>query len=52
MTFPTVPDLRRKRPLDLEGPTLEKAMPVYQLLQRQIIMRELKERVDHLVVSR
>ncbi|XP_076166866.1 dynactin subunit 1 isoform X2 [Ptiloglossa arizonensis] len=49
MTFPTVPDLRRKRPLDLEGPTLEKAMPVYQLLQRQIIMRELKERVDHLV---
>ncbi|XP_076295740.1 dynactin subunit 1 isoform X2 [Lasioglossum baleicum] len=49
MTFPTVPDLRRKKTQDLEGPTLEKAMPIYQLMQRQMIMRELKQRVDKLV---
>ncbi|XP_076242224.1 dynactin subunit 1 isoform X2 [Calliopsis andreniformis] len=49
MTFPTVPDLRRKQSYDFESPTLEKATPVYQLLQRQITMRGLKERVDQLV---
>lgn len=49
MTFPTVPDLRRKKTQDLEGPTLEKAMPIYQLMQRQLIMRDLKQRVDKLV---
>lgn len=48
MTFPTVPDLRRKR-VDFEIPALEKATPVYQLLQRQMAMRELKDRVDRLV---
>ena len=51
MTFPIVPDLRRNKARDLEGPTLEKAMPVYQLLQRQIVMKELKERTDQLIVS-
>ncbi|KOX69876.1 hypothetical protein WN51_06221 [Melipona quadrifasciata] len=49
MTFPIVPDLRRNKARDLEGPTLEKAMPVYQLLQRQIVMKELKERTDQLI---
>ncbi|XP_054004461.1 dynactin subunit 1 isoform X2 [Hylaeus anthracinus] len=49
MMFPTVPDLRRKKASDLEGPVLKKAMPIYQLLQRQIVMRELKERADQLV---
>ncbi|CAL7938235.1 unnamed protein product [Xylocopa violacea] len=49
MTFPVVPDLRHNKARDLEGPVLEKAMPVYQLLQRQIIMRELKERADQLI---
>ncbi|XP_076632300.1 dynactin subunit 1 isoform X2 [Colletes latitarsis] len=49
MMFPIVPDLTRKKASDLEGPVLEKAMPVYQLLQRQIVMRELKERADQLV---
>ncbi|XP_029036697.2 dynactin subunit 1 isoform X2 [Osmia bicornis bicornis] len=42
MTFPTVPDLRRKK-------ILEKTMPLHHLLQRQIIMRELKDRADQLV---
>lgn len=51
MTFPIVPDLRRNKARDLEGPTLEKAMPAYQLLQRQIVMKELKERTDQLIVS-
>ncbi|XP_076758439.1 dynactin subunit 1 isoform X2 [Xylocopa sonorina] len=49
MTFPVVPDLRHNKARDLEGPVLEKAMPVYQLLQRQIIMRGLKERADQLI---
>ncbi|XP_015433169.1 PREDICTED: dynactin subunit 1 isoform X1 [Dufourea novaeangliae] len=49
MTFPTVPDLRRKKGQDTEGPTLDKAMPIYQLLQRRLVMRELKDRVDELV---
>ncbi|XP_033327660.1 dynactin subunit 1 isoform X2 [Megalopta genalis] len=49
MTFPTVPDLRRKKTQDVEGPTLEKAMPIYQLLHRQMVIRELKQRVDQLV---
>ncbi|XP_076395255.1 dynactin subunit 1 isoform X2 [Megachile rotundata] len=42
MTFPAVPDLRRKK-------VLEKTMPLHQLLQRQIIMRDLKDRADQLV---
>lgn len=44
MTFPTVPDLRRKK-------ILEKTMPLHHLIQRQVIMRELKDRADQLVVS-
>lgn len=51
MTFPIVPDLRRNKARDLEGPSLDKAMPAYQLLQRQIVMNVLKERADQLVVS-
>ncbi|XP_003692097.1 dynactin subunit 1 isoform X2 [Apis florea] len=49
MTFPIVPDLRRNKAHDLEGPPLEKALPVYQLLQRQIVMKGLKERADQLI---
>lgn len=51
MIFPVVPDLRRKKACDMGTPALEKAMPVYQLLQRQIVMKELKERADQLIVS-
>lgn len=51
MTFPIVPDLRRNKARDMEGPVLEKAMPVYQLLQREIVMKELKDRTDQLIVS-
>ncbi|XP_017892569.1 dynactin subunit 1 isoform X2 [Ceratina calcarata] len=49
MTFPIVPDLRHSKARGLEGPVLEKATPVYQLLQRQILMRRLKERTDQLI---
>ncbi|XP_033308216.1 dynactin subunit 1-like isoform X3 [Bombus bifarius] len=49
MTFPIVPDLRRNKARDMEGPVLEKAMPVYQLLQREIVMKELKDRTDQLI---
>ncbi|XP_017758177.1 PREDICTED: dynactin subunit 1 isoform X2 [Eufriesea mexicana] len=49
MTFPIVPDLRRNKARDLEGPPLDKAMPAYQLLQRQIVMNVLKERADQLI---
>lgn len=49
MTFPVVPDLRRNKARDMEGPVLEKAMPVYQLLQREIVMKELKDRTDQLI---
>ncbi|XP_031847377.1 dynactin subunit 1 isoform X2 [Nomia melanderi] len=50
MTFLTVPDLRRKKALDAEGPMLlEKASRIYQLQQRQMITRELKDRVDQLM---
>lgn len=49
MTFPVVPDLRHNKARDPEGPVLEKATPAYQLLQRQIVMRKLKERTDQLI---
>ncbi|XP_076677898.1 dynactin subunit 1 isoform X3 [Andrena cerasifolii] len=51
MTFPTVPDLRRKKSYDLESPPLEKATPAYQLLQRQMVMRDLNERLRKLVAE-
>ena len=51
MTFPTVPDLRRKKSYDLESPLLEKATPAYQLLQRQMVMRDLNERMRKLVAE-
>ncbi|KOC59213.1 Dynactin subunit 1 [Habropoda laboriosa] len=49
MTFPVVPDLRRNKAHDLEGPILKHTMPIYQLLKQQIAMKELKERADHLI---
>ncbi|XP_015594869.1 dynactin subunit 1 isoform X2 [Cephus cinctus] len=46
--FPTVPDLSRSKTMPKELPVLEKALPAYQLLQRQELMRKLKERVGQL----
>ncbi|CAK9807538.1 Dynactin subunit 1 [Anthophora quadrimaculata] len=49
MTFPVVPDLRRNKARDTEGPTLKHTMPIYQVLKQQTTMKELKERADHLI---
>ncbi|XP_008207365.1 dynactin subunit 1 isoform X4 [Nasonia vitripennis] len=47
--FPVVPDLTGKKLLlATEQPVLEKALPVYKLLEREQRLRTLKERVDEL----
>ncbi|KAL7291348.1 hypothetical protein TKK_0014946 [Trichogramma kaykai] len=47
--FPVVPDLTRKKLLlATDEPILEKALPVYQLLEREQNLRNLKNRVDEL----
>lgn len=48
---PSVPDLRKRKLIAKEAPVLEKAMPAYQLLQRQLTINQLQERADHLSVS-
>ncbi|XP_033220366.1 dynactin subunit 1 isoform X2 [Belonocnema kinseyi] len=48
MIFPAVPDLTRPTLITREAPVLEKAMPAYVLLQRQLTLKELKERADQL----
>ena len=51
MIFPTVPDLTRPTLITRETPVLEKAMPAFVLLQRQLTLKELKDRADQLAVS-
>ena len=50
MIFPMVPDLTRTKLITREAPVLEKAMPAYQLLQRQLVLKDLKQRADQLAV--
>ncbi|XP_023289847.1 dynactin subunit 1 isoform X2 [Orussus abietinus] len=47
--LPAVPAIKRKGNAPKDLPVLEKALPAYQLLQRQAVMNQLKERADQLV---
>lgn len=51
ITFPTVPDLTRNKASSTKTPVLEKSKPIYQLLQRQILIKQYKEKADRLAVS-
>nr|XP_050850660.1 dynactin subunit 1 isoform X2 [Vespula vulgaris] len=48
ITFPTVPDLTRNKASSTKTPVLEKSKPIYQLLQRQILIKQYKEKADRL----
>ena len=51
MVHPVVPDLRKSKLIATEAPILEKALPAYQLLQRQLTMKQLQERANQLSVG-
>ncbi|XP_043502529.1 dynactin subunit 1 isoform X1 [Polistes fuscatus] len=48
ITFPTVPDLTRNKVSSTKTPVLEKSKPIYQLLQRQLLIKQYKEKADKL----
>ncbi|XP_014615438.1 PREDICTED: dynactin subunit 1 isoform X5 [Polistes canadensis] len=48
ITFPTVPDLTRNKISSVKTPVLEKSKPIYQLLQRQLLIKQYKEKADRL----
>ncbi|KAI4502462.1 hypothetical protein M0802_002374 [Mischocyttarus mexicanus] len=48
ITFPTVPDLTRNKVSSAKTPVLEKWKPMYQLLQRKLLIKQYKEKADRL----
>lgn len=50
--FPVVPDLTGKKLLlATEEPRLDKALPIYKFVEREISLRSLQERANELSVS-
>ncbi|KAK2585771.1 hypothetical protein KPH14_010379 [Odynerus spinipes] len=48
ITFPNVPDLTRNKTSSVRTPVLEKSRPIYQLLERQMLIKQYKEKADRL----